>query len=60
MTKAELLDFFSLSLEYIDQSIAANRRPDGLYHSYNLLTLKGQTGSTCRIFTKCWKARSPS
>ena len=42
--KTQLLDFLSLSLQYIDQSIAANRRPDGLYHSYNVLTLKGTDG----------------
>jgi len=36
-----LLDFFSTSLEYIDQSIRANRRPDHLYHSYNLLSVRG-------------------
>ncbi len=42
--RADLVDFFSLCLEFIDQSIGANRRPDGLYHSYNLLTLDGQDG----------------
>ena len=36
-----LLDFFTAALEYIDQSIRANRRPDHLYHSYNLLGVKG-------------------
>jgi len=41
---ADLVDFLSLLLEYIDHSIRANRRPDGLYHSYNLLTLKGEDG----------------
>jgi len=41
---ADLIDFLSLSLEYIDQSIGANRRSDGLYHSYNLLTLEGEDG----------------
>ncbi len=39
---ADLVDFFSLCLEFMDQSIGANRRPDGLCHSYNLLTLEGQ------------------
>jgi hypothetical protein len=32
-----LLEFMDLALEFIDQSIAANRRPDGLFHSYNLI-----------------------
>jgi len=34
---ASLLEFIDLALEFIDQSIAANRRPDGLFHSYNLI-----------------------
>ena len=33
----ELLRFAELALEFIDHSIAANRRPDGLFHSYNLI-----------------------
>jgi len=36
----ELLAFFSVTLEYIDQSIRANRRPDDLYHAYNLLAVE--------------------
>ena len=35
-TKTQLLDFLSLALVLTDDSIRANRRPDGLYHSYNL------------------------
>ncbi len=31
--------FLGRALEYLDHSIAANRRDDGLYHSYNLLDL---------------------
>jgi hypothetical protein len=29
--------FIELALEHIDHSIAGNRRPDGLFHSYNLI-----------------------
>ncbi len=43
ISKSDLLEFFNLSLEYIDHSIKSNKRNDGLYHSYNLLHLeKGQ------------------
>jgi hypothetical protein len=35
---ADLVKFFQLSLEFIDHTIAANRREDGLYHAYNLMT----------------------
>ncbi len=32
-----LLSFLKISLEYLDHSIKANKRNDGLYHSYNLV-----------------------
>jgi len=35
----EVADLFRLSLGYLDHSIRASRRPDRLYHSYNLLEL---------------------
>jgi hypothetical protein len=35
---ADLIAFLKLSLEYIDHTIEANRREDGLYHAYNLMT----------------------
>ncbi len=31
--------FVSLSLQFIDHTIQANKREDGLYHAYNLLTV---------------------
>src|ERR1017187_2629155 len=34
-----LLDFFNVALAFADESIKANRRPDGLYHAYNLIKL---------------------
>ena len=34
----ELLTFVRLALEYIEQSIDANCRSDGLYHAYNLIS----------------------
>jgi hypothetical protein len=37
LDKSELLRFIKLALGYFNHSIAANRRPDGLYHSYNLV-----------------------
>ena len=35
----DLRRFVDLSLQYLDHSIAANERPDGLYHSYNLMAV---------------------
>ncbi|WP_372773888.1 hypothetical protein [Mangrovibacterium sp.] len=34
----DLLNFSNLCLAYMDQSIRANKRPDGLYHAYNLIS----------------------
>jgi hypothetical protein len=35
--KSELVQFIELALKYCDHSIACNKRPDGLFHSYNLI-----------------------
>ena len=43
LEKSELIRFIQLALAYCDNSIAGNRRPDGLYHSYNLIHF-GQHG----------------
>ncbi len=45
LQKAELSDFLSLSLEYIEQSLKNNQRPDKLFHSYNILQLKDREAS---------------
>jgi hypothetical protein len=37
---SQLLDFFKVALAFADESIRANRRPDGLYHAYNLIKLE--------------------
>jgi hypothetical protein len=37
----ELRAFCELALRHIDHSIRANRRDDGLYHSYNLIKVAG-------------------
>ncbi len=39
ITGQQLLDFFASALAWANHSIHANRRPDGLYHSYNLIRL---------------------
>ncbi len=43
----ELVDFTEICLAYIDQSIKVNKRKDGLYHSYNLISIK-ETGISVR------------
>ncbi len=37
ISKTELVNFFQLTLNYIDQSIAVNMRKDNLFHAYNLV-----------------------
>ncbi len=37
-----LKEFMSLALHYVDQSIKMNRREDGLYHAYNLVSFNGE------------------
>lgn len=40
---SRLIAFCKTSLEFIDHSIRANRREDGLYHAYNLMTATDDT-----------------
>jgi len=35
--KSELLQFVKRMMQHLDHTLAKNRRPDGLYHSYNLV-----------------------
>ena len=37
LTGRRLRDFFAVALDWTNHSIRANRRPDGLYHAYNLI-----------------------
>jgi len=37
LAKTDLEPFFTLVLSYIDRSIKINKRPDGMYHAYNLV-----------------------
>lgn len=36
--KQQLTEFVSLALNFIDHTIGLNKRPDGLFHAYNLIT----------------------
>lgn len=39
LSKKSLLEFIQLTLKFIDHSIDANKREDGMYHAYNLMTV---------------------
>ncbi|MDZ7636468.1 MAG: hypothetical protein U5L72_19410 [Bacteroidales bacterium] len=45
-----------LSTEYIDQSISINKRSDGLYHAYNLVSFSDDTISIRHLY-EMWKDR---
>ena len=40
ITNQELKSFIHVALAYLDQSIRANERKDGMYHAYNLMTVE--------------------
>jgi hypothetical protein len=37
---ADLAEFSRIAIKFLDQSIRANKREDGLYHAYNLISFK--------------------
>lgn len=39
---SELKQLVDISLQYLEHSIKANKRDDGLYHAYNLMTLESK------------------
>ena len=43
VSKADLLHFTKVTLQYLDHSIKANKRADHLYHSYNLMTIENDS-----------------
>ncbi len=45
-----LREFASLSLKYMDHSIKTNRRDDGLYHAYNLISIKESSISIRHLY----------
>lgn len=41
LSRGECLEFFEIARLHLEATIRSNRRPDGLYHSYNLLDWRG-------------------
>lgn len=44
VTLSDIKNFVNLSLVYLEHSIKANKRPDFLYHAYNLMTVENDGG----------------
>ncbi len=40
VNKKELLDFLNCTLQFVDQSILANKRSDGMYNAYNIISIR--------------------
>ncbi|MGB8355586.1 MAG: hypothetical protein WCD79_16935 [Chthoniobacteraceae bacterium] len=47
---ASLREFFATALEAVDSTLRANRRPDGMYHSYNLLSIRNGQASVRHLY----------
>jgi len=39
LSKAELLEFINITTNYLEHTIAANKRADNMHHAYNLMTV---------------------
>ena len=50
ISKSDLLNFFTITLEYLDQSIEANKRDDNMYHAYNLVSFTEDTISIRNLY----------
>ena len=48
--KSNLLEFFTLTLDYLDQSITVNKRPDNLYHAYNLVSFSDNSVAVRHLY----------
>jgi hypothetical protein len=45
-----LIEFVHLAMDYLDQSIRVNKREDGLYHAYNLISFADQSVSIRHLY----------
>jgi len=50
VSKEALLAFFDLAQRYVEHSLRANRRDDGLYHAYNILRLGENSASVGYLY----------
>lgn len=50
LTQKAALDFLALAQQYVDHTIRLNKREDGLYHSYNLITLSPHTATVSHLY----------
>jgi hypothetical protein len=46
----EFVAFLDLVQQYVEHSLHANQRPDGLYHAYNILHLENRSASVSHLY----------
>ena len=47
---SEIVSFFELTLQFVEQTIGTNKREDGLYHSYNLIHVTDGEAKIDRLY----------
>ena len=50
VTAEEIVQFFDVTIKFIDKSIRRNKRTDNLYHSYNLISFKDNGVTIRRLY----------
>jgi hypothetical protein len=50
LSSRQILDFLALARRYIEHTLRANLRPDGLTHSYNVLHLRGPEAAVENLY----------
>lgn len=50
LDKLKLEEFLNTALDYINHTLENNKRPDGLYHSYNLLKLGENSAEITQLY----------
>ncbi len=50
LSVSDMLSFLDLTQQYVEHSLRANKRSDGLYHSYNILHLNDDTACVGHLY----------
>ena len=50
LDREDLLDFLAIAQQYIEHTLKANRREDGLYHAYNILQIDDNSATVGRLY----------
>ena len=56
ISKKEILEFINITIKFLNHSIKSNKRSDGLYHAYNLITIH-ETAVEVFIYQRCLRVK---